>query len=368
MPNESNAFFDVIIVGGGPAGAAAAITCRHRGRSVLLIEDGPAKGACSLLPGENLHPAMERIFRSLGVEPQMNRAGFLRHAGHSIQIRGKRQFQPFGFDPSGPWRGYLADRSIMHRILLEEAARCGARVLQHTRAARPVLNNGRIAGVITTDGLYECAFLIDASGHRSWLSHHLDLETFQVSPRLIARFGWLKPAESQHNDEPLPEFRMNQSGWQWRAPIRHDCQAWVCLNLDLDLEGGRKPRHGRRAVGRDGFALGTSGARDVSWRITPSCAGPGYFLIGDAAWVLDPASSHGVFKATMSAIIAAEAIAANTPSRENAYCAWMRDWFCSDAGALIELYSQAASPAPWLETAAERVRYIARIPSFHPFR
>jgi flavin-dependent dehydrogenase len=44
---------------------------------------------------------------------------------------------------------------------------------------------------------------------------------------------------------------------------------------------------------------------DMGWRLHPSCAGPGYFLMGDAAALLDPASSNGVLRALMSGMFAA---------------------------------------------------------------
>jgi len=310
-----------------------------------------------------LHPAMERLFLALGVDLQINQAKFLRHLGHSIESRGKRNLQAFGSGDSGPWKGYLVDRSKMHKILLEEAARCGARVLRGTRAIRPILRAGLVTGVITSNGQYESRFVLDASGHRSWLGRHLNLESVQVSPRLIARFGWLQPIAPRCEEEPLPRFWMGRAGWEWSAPIREDCYAWVRLNLFGAATGERAHRVPREK----GYPIGTAGARDVTWRIVPRCAGPGYFLIGDAAWVLDPACSHGVLKATLSAMTAAEAIATAPHPPERAYCGWMRDWFCSDAAALIELYSQASSPAPWLQSAREGVRRMARIPSLQAF-
>ncbi|MBA4535538.1 hypothetical protein H1196_23700 [Brevibacillus halotolerans] len=49
---------------------------------------------------------------------------------------------------------------------------------------------------------------------------------------------------------------------------------------------------------------------DMTWRVITQLGGPGgYFLIGDAATVLDPASSHGVLKAVMSGMMAGNLIA-----------------------------------------------------------
>lgn len=353
---------DVVIIGGGPAGSAAAISCRQRGLSVLLIEESPSEATGALAPGETLHPAMERLFRSLGVDQEIHRAGFFRHTGHWIEMRGGCKFRPFGSDPGGPWRGYLVDRAKMQGTLLTEAARRGACVLQGLRAVRPIMRNGRVAGVLTTNGAYESGLVLDASGHRSWLGRHLDLQTIQVSPTLIARYGWVQFPTFQREEEPVPRFRVGDGGWEWSAPIRRDCRAWVRLGL-LHRE-----ERGKRAVPAEGgIPLGAEGARDVTWKLTFPCAGPGYALIGDSAWVLDPACSHGILKAVLSGIIAAETIAASSEPKEDAYCTWMKDWFCSDAEALIELYTGAELPAPWLHAARERLGYIATIPSSQAF-
>jgi flavin-dependent dehydrogenase len=58
-------------------------------------------------------------------------------------------------------------------------------------------------------------------------------------------------------------------------------------------------------------AVGTGARRrgaDVTWRIISPAAGPGFFLVGDAVAVLDPASSHGVLKALMTGMMAAHLI------------------------------------------------------------
>jgi len=74
-------------------------------------------------------------------------------------------------------------------------------------------------------------------------------------------------------------------------------------------------------------------------------AGAGYFLVGDAAAVLDLASSHGVLKAIMPGIMAAHLIAQVARCRTHesvaaqGYNDWVADWFASDAAALRSLYA-----------------------------
>ncbi|MFF8835785.1 NAD(P)/FAD-dependent oxidoreductase [Streptomyces sp. NPDC015130] len=45
---------------------------------------------------------------------------------------------------------------------------------------------------------------------------------------------------------------------------------------------------------------GPAQAADVTWRLCGAAAGPGWFVVGDAGVLLDPASSHGVLRALLS--------------------------------------------------------------------
>jgi flavin-dependent dehydrogenase len=339
--------FDVIIVGGGPAGAATAISCSQNGMRALLVEADPLPRQ---RPGETLHPGVESLFRSLGVDAQVRQAGFVSHDGHSVRCGQQTIFQPYGRDERGPWLGLQAMRSELDSILLAHAADAGAEILRPVRALAPILNGPRVKGVQTTAGDYSAPFLVDASGPGHWLQRKLGLPLLEVSGRLIALYGW---DESEEFPGPLdrPEFEYCGCGWRWQAAVKPGLRAWV--SLDLNGPGQRVAK--------------SAGASDVTWRIARPVAGRGYFLAGDAAFVLDPASSHGVLKALMSGILAASCIARAAEHGgdqiRSGYCAWMERQFCGDAVALIDRYSQL-SPAPsWLESARDAVRYISISPS-----
>ena len=93
---------------------------------------------------------------------------------------------------------------------------------------------------------------------------------------------------------------------------------------------------------------------DVTWRRVVQPAGSGYFIVGDAAAVLDPASSHGVLKGIMSGMQAAHAIIRITkdhfPSEiaSKNYNEWITEWFLYDIHKLEKFYSQHPSQLHWL--------------------
>jgi flavin-dependent dehydrogenase len=348
--------FDVIVVGGSVAGAATAIACGQRGLTTLLLE---AQTKQRDIPGETLHPGIEPLFRALGVAERVNACGFTRHAGYLVTSGGKVCRNAYGSDAHGVWLGYQAERGKLHAILLEQADASGVEVLRGERALRPLFEGSKVAGVVSNSGAYRSSFVADTSGGAHWLMRQLRFPILRVSPRLIAHFGWIAGEEQGHGADPLPEFNMRDAAWHWRAPIRGDKHAWVHLDLDASRRGAELTAHSRVK----GSAL------DVTWRIARPCAGPGYFLAGDAAWVLDPASSHGVLFAIMSAMAAADAIykVLQSPAEDRriqaGYISWIEDWFCRDAAALISLYSGMDSRPGWLASASEAMRYIAMSPS-----
>ena len=103
----------------------------------------------------------------------------------------------------------------------------------------------------------------------------------------------------------------------------------------------------------------------MTWRIVSQPAGPGYVCVGDAAAVLDPASSHGVLKGLMSGMMAVHVIAqaesgtASMTAATEAYSAWLREWFQADARALRRMYQDLPHP-PVLGSRALRLRSASR--------
>jgi flavin-dependent dehydrogenase len=360
---------DVIVVGGGAAGAATAIKCCQRGLRTLVLEPRTEAGD---IPGETLHPAMEPMFRALGVDRAIAAAGFHRHRGYIVRSKGSTSTHYYGSDARGAWEGYQADRSRLHTILLEHAKACGAIVMRGERAVHPIFTGRRMTGIVSSAGRHGASFVVDASGHAHWLMRQLRIPVLEVSPRLIALFGWGVPDERGDRAPGLPEFALESTSWDWRAPIRTDRQAWVHMDLEPDL-AKQRAIDGRSKCPAGLAPSGKTGARDVTWRIARPSAGPGYFLAGDAAWVLDPASSHGVLFAFMSAMAATDAIVEILRSPQDhdhvqaRYSTWTEDWLSRDAAALISLYGAMDTPPNWLSSAADAIRYIAMSPSERAF-
>jgi flavin-dependent dehydrogenase len=119
--------------------------------------------------------------------------------------------------------------------------------------------------------------------------------------------------------------------------------------------------------------VGRTRGADVTWRIVSQPAGPGYVCVGDAAAVLDPASSHGVLKGLMSGMMAAHVISLDLSGNASpgvaaeAYITWLREWFQADASELRRMYQELPHPPPWVgdgpSSSAERASQARWMPT-----
>ena len=114
------------------------------------------------------------------------------------------------------------------------------------------------------------------------LNHQIALKILLLSQRL--QFGWIDQAPDDLDGQPL--FQQQKDGWEWIAPFGNGRSAWTKL---------------RRKSARGGI--------DYTWRLYCEFAGRGYFLLGDAASLMDPSAANGVLRALMSGIYAVHLIA-----------------------------------------------------------
>jgi 2-polyprenyl-6-methoxyphenol hydroxylase-like FAD-dependent oxidoreductase len=141
--------FDVIVIGAGPSGCAAAIECARSGHKVALLE---RENFPRHRPGETLHPGVEPLLQQLGLEAAVHAADFIRHTGNWVRWPSELQFQPFGCDEGGQWRGFQAWRATFDALMMDRARQLGVSIQQPCRVTAPIQCGNRLAGVQTADG------------------------------------------------------------------------------------------------------------------------------------------------------------------------------------------------------------------------
>lgn len=328
---------DVLIAGGGPAGSAAAIVCAERGLRVVLCE---RDAFTRERPGETLHPGVEPLLAQLGVAERLADVVGGRHPGLWIEWSGPRRFETFGADSDGPWRGFQAWRADFDALLLTRARELGAEIRQPC-AIGVLREQDAVRSIVETSrGPVAARLLIDATGRTRWLSRALGIASPPRSLPLHARYGYAEGACPSRDEAPL--LVADEAGWTWTAMLRPGLYQWTRLAFDgTQADADWLPEEFRALEPR-----GASRGADVTWRLAERVAGPGWFVAGDAAALLDPASSHGVLRAIMSGMMAAHLADAvlhgKAPSDESAavYQRWLAEWFEADAAALARFYSE----------------------------
>src|SRR4051812_5518003 len=294
--------FDVAVVGAGPAGSWAARSLALKGARVLLADPShPREKACG---GGVTGRALDLV--SPAVEARKI---------PSVPIRSARftSSSPRGDCAVALERGTLvvASRIEFDRLLLEAAQEAGAHfVPSRVTAVRPV--DGAFE-VDTTAGRYRAARLVGADGANSLVRRRL-AQPFRRDQLSIATGFFAHGATS---DEILVEFVGRPPGYIWSFPRRDPLAIGICAQADAGASAADLRRIAADWIRQRGIATGAR-LQPYSWPI-PSLgspdlealhpAGDGWFLVGDAAGLVDPITREGIYFALRSAEWAVEAIA-----------------------------------------------------------
>src|SRR5947209_5858326 len=171
--------YDVVIVGGGPAGASAAIHLSKHGARVLLAEQKkfPREKLC----GEFISPECLEHFARLGVMDSMNGAGgtplretiFYASSGRAVAV--PSEWFARGASPSS---ALGLSRAEMDARLLARAREVGATVFEEAHAIGVIFERGRVRGVrVRTCGAelsLRAPLTIDATGRARSLARRVE--------------------------------------------------------------------------------------------------------------------------------------------------------------------------------------------------
>lgn len=182
LPSTHNNTWDVIIIGGGPAGSTAATTLAKAGRRVLVLEKARFP---RFHVGESLLPYNRKIFDELGVWPKIESAGFMVKRGAQFLMGNDSHKVRLDFS-KGSFTEYpqsvQVERSKFDHLLLTHSRECGAEVseeslvLEHQVGPHNVTVRYR-AG----DGAEHevtAGFLMDASGLTNFTGNRESLREY----------------------------------------------------------------------------------------------------------------------------------------------------------------------------------------------
>lgn len=302
---------DVIVVGGGPAGTAAAILLRQQGRDVLLLDQArfPRDKVC----GEGISPEAWRLLDLLGLKQSVQ-------ALRPHPLRGMTLVAPDGTSFRGDYRdrhGLAVRRLDFDSVLLQGARASGVEVQESCRVVDLVIENGQVQGVIVERGrgpeTFGARLVMGADGRRSVVARKLGLLAEHPRFRKFAVRGYWEGMEGL---EERGEMHVGGGGYCGIAPLS-PTRANVAFVLDQaemapvagDLEAFYRSALERRWP-RIAERLARARLFDKPRAIGPlallsrGVSAPGVLLVGDAAGFYDPFTGEGVTLALRSAEIA----------------------------------------------------------------
>jgi flavin-dependent dehydrogenase len=302
---------DVAIIGGGPAGASAALSLRQLRPQlrVLVVE---ASHYDDWRPGETLSPGSQEILRSLGCWDAFLAAGFTPSHGTRALWGGAEPYDnEFLFSLRGS--GWHVARACFDALLCDRAREAGAEVLTDARlqSVQREQNIFRLQLQFSEAKRIELhsRFVIDASGRSACFAGFQGAKRM-VDDRLLGVCGIFAAAGA----DAATLVEAQPGGW-WYSSLLPASRMIVAWMSDADLireQGMCDPVRWLERMGRSKFTHRRIGGDLLtplrawtaqSQRLSRFC-GEGWVAAGDSATTYDPLSSQGILKALRSGKVA----------------------------------------------------------------
>ncbi len=319
--------YDVIVVGGGPAGSTTGALLAEKGHDVLILEKekfpryhvGESLMPFCYFPLERLG-LVDRLMES--ANPRKYCVQFVRQDGFLSQPF--YFFQHFDHPSSTTWQVW---RSEFDKMILDKARENGASVLEETQAKSLIKSENRVEGVVVESknlGKLElrAPLVIDASGRDCFAAHKEKWMVRDPELKKIALWTYYKGAK---RDPGLDEGATTVAylpgkGWFWYIPLSGDMVSVGIVAEHQYLFNGSTKDHAeifQREIQNNEWIKEhlADGEQTGEYRVTGDysyrnryCAMDGLALAGDALGFLDPVFSSGVFLALKSGVMLADEV------------------------------------------------------------
>ncbi len=323
---QSDRRCDVLVIGGGPSGAAAAYWLASAGHDVVMVERKayPREKTC----GDGLTPRSVRQLEDMGLGDALS----AHHRYHGLRAHafGRTLEMAWPAHPAMPGYGYVVTRADLDQLVAERAGKAGAEVRERTEALQPVVEQGLVRGAVLRAkdageaAVVRARYTVVADGANSRLGHQLGTARDRRYPLGMAIRGYFT---SPRSDEPWIDSWLDirdkggnvLPGYGWIFPVGDGrINVGVGLLSTFNQWKGVNTSHlfesfveyapaswGMSAATRCGPPTG--GRLPMGLSVGPR-VGPTHLVVGDAGGSINPFNGEGIAYAYETGRMAADAV------------------------------------------------------------
>ncbi|WP_046756813.1 NAD(P)/FAD-dependent oxidoreductase [Kordia jejudonensis] len=303
----------VLIIGGGPAGIATAITLHARGIRCCVVE---AHASPVRKSGEAIPPNAKPLLKQLGIET------LVQHEKHKVYYGnkscwGSNQLEQKEFISDRLGHGFLLDRLYFETQLQALYQATNQDFYKGFKLKKVVSDNDKIVATIENDSetiTLQSQFIIDASGRKASVCRHLDVQKENLDSQFAITFNTKLSGKIPHEIS----VEATENGWWYVAPFAKNEVTMMFFTLKVLLPAKENMETFLQNELQQTVHLSKTiqNIKIDTVKIMPagtSCLqipyGKNWLAVGDAAYSFDPISSYGITSALASGFYGGHAVA-----------------------------------------------------------